>query len=82
MTYTANKRFLSGPGDSETWPPFVGHPHDPRSLEDDSDDTTVESIADVRCFLVAAELAAKLGELDKAREALRKAMLSIEELLS
>ena len=61
---------------------YAGHPHDPRTPDDDSDDTTAESIADVRCFLVAAELAAKRGELDKAREALLEAKLSIEELLS
>ena len=63
-------------------PAFSGHPHDPRTPDDDSDDTTAESIADVRCFLVAAELAAMRGELDKAREALLEAKLSIEELLS
>ena len=74
--------YTPGPGDSETWQECSGHPHDPRTPDDDSDDTTAESIADVRCFLVAAELAAKRGELDKAREALLEAKLSIEELLS
>ena len=75
MNYTA------GPGDSETWPMFAGHPHDPRAPEDDSDDTTAESIADVRRFLVAAELAAKRGDMDKAREALIEAKLSIENMV-
>ena len=70
------------PGPGDLMPAFSGHPHDPRTPDDDSDDTTAESIADVRCFLVAAELAAKRGELDKAREALLEAKLSIEELLS
>lgn len=74
--------YTRGPGDEATWPAFSGHPHDPRTPDDDSDDTTAESIADVRCFLVAAELAAMRGELDKAREALLEAKLSIEELLS
>ena len=73
--------YTPGPGDSETWPPFAGHPHDPRAPEDDSDDTTAELIADVRCFLVAAELAAKRGELDKARDALLEVKLSIEEMI-
>ncbi len=73
--------YTPGPGDAETWPPFSGHPHDPRTPEDDSDDTTAESIADVRCFLVVAELAAKRGEMVKAREALREAKFSIDELL-
>ncbi len=76
-----NPKDCLGPGDSETWPMFAGHPHDPRTQEDDSDDTTVESIAEVRCFLVAAELAAKRGEIGKAREALREARFSIDELL-
>ncbi len=73
--------YTQGPGDSETWPMFAGHPHDPRAPEDDSDDTTAELIADVRCFLVAAELAAKRGELDKARDALLEVKLSIEEMI-
>ena len=60
---------------------YTGHPNDPRAPDGD-DDTTVESIADVRCLLVVAELAASRGEIDKAREALREAKLSIEELLS
>ena len=72
--------YTPGPGD--ILGQYTGHPHDPRTPEDDSDDTTVESIADVRCFLVVAELAAKRGEKGKAREALRDAKLSIEELLS
>jgi hypothetical protein len=59
----------------------IFHPNDPGAPENDSDDTTAESIADVRCFLGVAELAAKRGELDKAREALREARFSIDELL-
>jgi len=74
MTYT--------PGPGDILGQYAGHPNDPRAPEDDSDDTTAKSIADARCFLVVAELAAKRGEIGKAREALRKAMLSIEELLS
>ncbi len=71
--------YTPGPGD--ILGQYAGHPHDPRTQEDDSDDTTVESIAEVRCFLVAAELAAKRGEIGKAREALREARFSIDELL-
>jgi hypothetical protein len=73
--------YTPGPGDAETWPPFSGHPHDPRTPEDDSDDTTAELIAEVRCFIVAAELAAMNGDMDKAREALIEAKLSIENLI-
>ena len=71
--------YTPGPGDVLFL--FTSHPHDPRTPEDDSDDTTAESIADVKAFLVAAELAAKRGEMDKAREALREAKFSIDELL-
>ena len=73
--------YTRGPGDEATWPAFAGHPHDPRTPEDDSDDTTAELIAEVRCFLVVAELAAKRGEMVKAREALIEAKLSIENLI-
>ena len=73
MTYT--------PGPGDMLGQYTGQPHDPRTPDDDSDDTTAESIADVRCFLVVAELAAKRGEMVKAREALREAKFSIDELL-
>ena len=37
--------YCPGPGDEETWPPYSGHPHDPR-MEDDfewpEDDTDEE----------------------------------------
>lgn len=71
--------YTPGPGDILYL--YTGHPHDPRTPEDDGDDTTAESIADVRCLLVEAELAAKRGEMDKALDALREARFSIEELL-
>ncbi len=71
--------YTPGPGD--ILGQYAGHPHDPRTPEDDSDDTTAESIAEVRCFLVAAELAAKRGEIGKASEALRDARFSIDELI-
>ncbi len=71
MSYTPSR-------DTNHW---IFHPHDPNAPEDNGDDTTAESIADVRCFLVVAELAAKHGDMDKAREALRDAKLSIEELI-
>lgn len=73
--------YTPGPGDMLGQ--YSGHPNDQRTPEDndDGDDTTAESISDVRAFLVAAELAAKRGDMDKAREALREAKLSIEELL-
>ncbi len=73
--------YTPGPGDAETWPHCSGHPHDPRAPDDDSDDTTAESIAEVRCFLVEADLAAKSGEIGKAREAMIDAVLAIAEII-
>ena len=70
--------YTPGPGDILYL--YAGHPHDPRTPDGD-DDTTAESIADVRRFLVAAEMAANRGEIGKAREALREAKLSIEEMI-
>ena len=69
-----------GPGDSATWPPFAGHPHDPRATIDD-DDPTLDVISDVRSFLATAEVAASKGDLAKARQALIEARLSLEELV-
>jgi hypothetical protein len=69
-----------GPGDSATWPPFAGHPHDPRATIDD-DDPTIDVISDVRSFLAIAHVAAKKGDLAKARQALIEARLSLEELV-
>ena len=69
-----------GPGDAATWPPFAGHPHDPRATIDD-DDPTLDVISDVRSFLATAEVAASKGDLAKARQALIEARLSLEELV-
>ena len=76
----ANKFSEFGPGDAATWPPFMGHPHDPRAPMDD-DDPTLDVISDVRSFLAIAHVAAKKGDLAKARQALIEARLSLEELV-
>lgn len=75
-----NPALYPGPGD--LMPQFAGHPHDPRNDSDDGDDTTADLIAEVRGFIVAAELAAMHGDMDKAREALIEARMSIEGALS
>ena len=77
----ANKFTEFGMGDSATWPPFAGHPHDPRATIDDDDDPTLDVISDVRSFLATAEVAASKGDLAKARQALIEARLSLEELV-
>lgn len=76
----ANKFTEFGMGDSATWPPFAGHPLDPRATIDD-DDPTLDVISDVRSFLAIAHVAAKKGDLAKARQALIEARLSLEELV-
>jgi hypothetical protein len=77
----ATKFHEFGPGDSATWPPFAGHPHDPRAPIDD-DDPTIDVISDVRSFLAIAEVAAKKGDLGKGPPGThRGARLSLEELV-
>jgi hypothetical protein len=77
----ANKFSEFGPGDAATWPPFMGHPLDPRAPMDDDEDPTLDVISDVRSFLATAEVAASKGDLAKARQALIEARLSLEELV-
>lgn len=77
----ANKFTEFGVGDAPTWPAYAGHPHDPRALIDDDEDTTLDVISDVRSFLATAEVAASKGDLAKARQALIEARLSLEELV-
>ena len=69
-----------GPGDSATWPPFAGHPHDPRAPLPD-EDPTMDAINYVRGFLSIAEVAAKKGDLGKARHALAEACKAIREFI-
>lgn len=37
---------MPGPGDPETWPPYTGHPNDPRAddEEDEVEDPRIEQI--------------------------------------
>ena len=77
----ANKFANLGPGDAATWPPFAGHPHDPRAPIGSDEDFTLDTINDARGFLAIAEVAAKKGDIGKARQALIEARLSLEELV-
>lgn len=76
----ANKFTEFGMGDSATWPPFAGHPHDPRAPLPD-EDPTMDAINYVRGFLAIAEVAAKKGDLGKARCALAEACKAIREFI-
>ena len=45
-----NPRKFPGPGDEETWPPYSGHPNDPRApAEDDEDDRLADIDDDCGC---------------------------------
>ena len=81
MTYAANKRFLSGPGDYETWPPFAGRPHDPRTPEDDGFDTTEEAIVDVFGYIADALNAYRMNNRDEYDRVLREAAKAINTML-
>lgn len=77
-----NPKDCLGPGDSETWPMFAGHPHDPRAPEDDSNDTTAESLSEIREWLAIAEIAHDNGDLRRRSQALKKAKAVLEEALA
>lgn len=34
---------IPGPGDEETWPPYSGHPNDPRSPEEFDDEEELDT---------------------------------------
>jgi len=76
-----NKFTKFGPGDEATWPPFAGHPNDPRAPDDGDDDTTLDVIEEVRKWLRMAETAAILGDMGKAKHALVEARMSLEEFV-
>ena len=68
-----------GIGDAETWTPCAGHPHDPRTPDEDGDDTTMALIVDVRQALSIAEIAYSCGNLAKAIEDLREAARLLDD---
>jgi hypothetical protein len=74
MTYT--------PGPGDLLPAFAGHPHDPRMLDDDDDDSTAEAFAEIREWLAIAEIAYSKGDLRKLRQALEEAQATLEEGLA
>jgi hypothetical protein len=43
ITMQATKFCEFGPGDAATWPPCMGHPHDPRAPIDDEDPRSMSS---------------------------------------
>jgi hypothetical protein len=72
--------YAPGPGD--LLPPFSGHPHDPRAPEqDDDDDVTKYTIADVKYFVDLAARTEAKGDMANARKHLEKAKAALDELL-
>ena len=72
--------YTPGPGD--ILGQYAGHPHDPRAPEDDSDDTTAESLSEIREWLAIAEIANDNGNLRRRSQALKKAKAILEEALA
>lgn len=75
MTYTP------GFGDESTWPACIGHQHDPRTPDDDSDDTTAEAINMVRALVVSAAASEVCGDRTMAEKKMVAARNMINELL-
>ena len=76
-----NPKDCLGPGDSETWPMFAGHPHDPRQPDDDSDDTTEESIVDVFEYIADALAAYRKNDRNEYDRFLREAAKAMNTML-
>ncbi len=80
----ANKFTEFGMGDSATWPPFAGHPHDPRAPLDESngdDEETKDVIGGAIQLLDMAIDYIDEGDIGKARHALIESQRSIADLL-
>jgi len=73
--------YTPGPGDPETWPPFAGRHHDPRTPEDDSDDTTEEAIVDVFGYIADALGAYRKNDRNEYDRVLREAAKAINIML-
>jgi hypothetical protein len=73
MTYT--------PGPGDILGQYSGHPHDPRTPDED-DDTAAELFAAIREQMTIAEIAYSKGDLRKLRQALEEAQATLEEGLA
>ena len=71
--------YTPGPGD--ILGQYTGHPHDPRTPEDDSDDTTAEAINMVRALVVSAAASEVFGDRTMAEKKMVAARDMINELL-
>ena len=73
MTYT--------PGPGDILGQYAGHPHDPRTPEDDSDDTTEEALVDVSEYIADALNAYRMNDRAEYDRVLREAAKAINTML-
>ncbi len=71
--------YTPGPGDMLGQ--YAGHPHDPRTPEDDSDDTTEEAINGVRTLIACAARMYGTGDYAESEKRLVLARNRINELI-
>ena len=71
--------YTPGPGD--ILGQYAGHPHDPRTPDDGSDDTTAEAINMVRALVVSAAASEVCGDRTMAEKKMIAARDMINELL-
>lgn len=69
------------PGPGDLMPAYSGHPHDPRTPEDDSDDTTEEAIVDVFGYIADALGAYRKNDRNEYDRVLREAAKAINIML-
>ncbi len=71
--------YTPGPGD--ILGQYTCHPHDPRTPEDDSDDTTEEAIFSVAEYMFDALIAYRSGNRADYERILREAVTEINTIL-
>ena len=71
--------YTPGPGDMLGQ--YAGHPHDPRSPEDDSDDTTAAALVDVAEYIADALGAYRKKDRNEYDRVLREAVKAINTML-
>ncbi len=71
--------YTPGPGD--ILGQYTGHPHDPRTTDDNDDDTTAEAINMVRALVVSAAASEVCGDRMMAEKKMVAARDMINELL-
>jgi len=73
--------YTPGTGDPETWPPFAGHSHDPRTPDDVSNDTTEGALVDVAEYIADALNAYRMNDRNEYDRVLREAVKAINTML-